>query len=122
MKPKLLLDLIDFQVDTHRVIKEEIAGVCDGFEVLEGDLRGVREFDFAEVGILAGVVSAVCSIIALVLQARSQRHTSQQLKQEEVRGHIATVERSLQVQLPQSVKRELEEKLLTGQYLRQKWR
>ena len=101
MSIKVGLDLEGFSVNEHREVIAAVRELCTGtdIEFIEMDERSRRHVDPASIGAVAGVVSAVCAVIALTLrvcQSRAERSARRPL----VESAVADVERRANLELP----------------------
>ncbi|MBA7666895.1 hypothetical protein ES703_74978 [subsurface metagenome] len=113
MKPRLLLDFADFPVLEHSSVRTMVARVCSDLEVIEEEPRRTRELEAADINVITGIVAAVAAVIGLFLPILRSRKNHPDKNRQNLRITISRVETQLSIRLPEGVKQELEEKLVT---------
>ncbi|MCK4619124.1 MAG: hypothetical protein KAT52_04210 [Desulfobacterales bacterium] len=101
---KIAIDLEGFSAQNHREILQNIQSVCKESNVIEADHRSERRIDAVTIGVACGVISAVCSIVALGFQAAEYRRKKNETTNNDVLTYIRTVEAAQGEKLPSTIR------------------
>src|ERR1700685_296668 len=112
---KMFTDMEGLSTYEQRRLRDAIAAFSPEASIIESDSRSVRHIDPAIIGLAVSTVSAVCSVISLVLQAiQAKRNDGTQPQNDEHDRLIVYAETALSVNIPSQVKTEIKQKLLAG--------